>query len=81
MDGIEHVTDLARLRSCLQQRLRYIFGQSATSVGNDQLHARDAAVGRVAQESGPAGLIFFGILTDAQNLAEPFGIDSARHRQ
>ena len=42
---------------------------------DDQLHAAQAEINQLAQESRPAGLVLLGAFADAQYLAVALGID------
>src|SRR6202042_1617767 len=50
-------------------------------LGNDQLHALQAAVDQMAQKRRPAGFVLLGALADPQDLAKSFRIDGRGHQQ
>ena len=72
-----NVIDPTRIASCIltmHYRLLAIgmfVGKLSAGVGDDELHAVEAAVDEVAQERRPAGLVLLGALADAQNLSKP----------
>ena len=51
--------------------LRGALDQAAAGVGNNQLHAVEAAIDQMAQKCRPAGFVLFGAFADAQNLRYP----------
>ena len=57
------------------------FQSGRAGIGNDQLNALEAAIDQVPQKRRPAGLVFLGALTDAQNLPKSLRIDSAGHQE
>ena len=65
-----HAALVARLR----QKIRDALDKAPAGVGNDQLHAFEAAC-------RPAGFVFLGALPDPQDLAKSFRIDSRGHQQ
>ena len=71
----------AALPAGVGQILRGTLNQAAAGIGNDELHALEAAIDQVPQERRPAGLVLLGALADAQNLPKSFGIDGAGHQQ
>src|SRR6476620_3192310 len=71
----------AALPLSVGQILRGTLHQASAGVGDDQLHAVEAAVDEVAQECRPPGLVLLGALADAQNLPKTLRIDGAGHQQ
>src|SRR5580700_11721739 len=71
----------AALPLSVGQILRGTFHQASAGVGDDELHAVEAAVDEVAQECRPPGLVLLGALADAQNLPKTLRIDGAGHQQ
>src|ERR1700729_589588 len=71
----------AALPPSVGQILRGTLHQASAGVGDDQLHAVEAAVDEVAQECRPPGLVLLGALADAQNLPKTLRIDGAGHQQ
>ena len=55
--------------------------QTAAGIGDDELHAVEAAIDQVAQECRPALLVLLVAFADAQNLSKTFGIDGTGHQQ
>ena len=53
----------------------------SAGIGNDQLHALEAAVNQMTQKCRPAGFIFLGALAEAQDLAKAFRVDGRGHQQ
>ena len=58
----------AALPASVGQVLGGALHQAAAGIGNDQLHALEAAIDQVTQKRRPAGLVLLGALADAQNL-------------
>src|SRR5512139_348101 len=71
----------APLPACLGQILRDALKEAAAGIGNDQLNAFETAVDEMTQKRRPAGFVFLGALTDAENLPKSFRIDSTGHQQ
>ena len=65
---MHHAALVARLR----QEIRDALDKAPAGVGNDQLHAFEAAVDQMAQKRRPAGFVLLGALADAQDLAKSF---------
>jgi hypothetical protein len=73
---VHHAALVARL-----QEIRDALDKAPAGVGNDQLHALQAAVDQVAQKRRPAGFVLLGALADPQDLAKYFRIDGGDHQQ
>ena len=72
-----HAALVARLR----QEIRDALDKAPAGVGNDQLHALEAAVDQMTQKRRPAGFVLLGALADPQDLAKSFRIDGRGHQQ
>src|SRR5580704_7212515 len=60
--------------SRLGQMLRGALRQAAAGIGNDQLHALEAAIDELSQKRRPARLVLLGALADAENLPKALRI-------
>jgi hypothetical protein len=67
--------------SRLGQMLRGALRQAAAGIGNDQLHALEAAIDELSQKRRPARLVLLGAFADAKNLPKTLGIDGAGDQQ
>ena len=70
---MHHAALVARFR----QEIRDALDKASAGVGNDQLHALEAAVDQMAQKRRPARFVLLGALADAQDLAKSLRIDGA----
>src|ERR1700735_790798 len=73
----DHLGEMVRgtveetLNALLDAEARDALDKAPAGVGNDQLHALQAAVDQMAQKRRPAGFVLLGAFADPQDLAKP----------